>query len=81
MRFTSNLAVRKIKFNTNKLKENHDVNACMFVISGLKSEACSHKYDHHKQDNFAPNVTGSLSQNDSAYIIDVIRNGDSNYGC
>ena len=57
---------------------------CIFVVSKLKSKACSHKYRlllNHKQDNFRPNDTGSLSQDDSTQVVDVIRDGDSNYGC
>ena len=34
----------KIKFIINKLEGNRDVNACIFVILEIKSEACSHKY-------------------------------------
>ena len=59
--------LEKIKFIINKLEGNCDVNACIFVVLEINSEACLCKYDHpldQKQDNFAPNFTGSLLQND-----------------
>ena len=57
------LCSEQIKFIIN-LKEISDVNACIFVVLEIKSEACSHKYYRRldqKQNNFDPNVIGSLS--------------------
>ena len=35
----------KTKFIINKLEGNRDINACIFIASELKSEACPRKYD------------------------------------